>query len=334
MAHPPVVWSIELSEPLADAKIIAEAWDAAGLYQIGYFPGYRWAEWNGRFRDDVRRFVRGDPGLVGAVAARVAGSSDIYQASGHLPINSVNFITCHDGFTLADLVAYNAKHNEANGEENRDGINENLSWNCGVEGPSDDAAVEALRGRQVRNFAAILLLAQGVPMILSGDEVRRSQRGNNNAYCQDNEISWTDWRLLEKHGDLFRFWKLLIDFRKRHPAVHRSRFFDGKANDRGLPDISWHGCQLLRPGWDDPNARALALTLAGFGAEADIHAMLNMDAAGLDFEVPAVKGRQWHLAVDTARPSPGDILDPGRETPVAGDRVRVEGRSVVVLLSK
>ena len=334
MMHPPVVWSIELSETLSDAKIIAEAWDAAGLYQIGYFPGYRWAEWNGRFRDDVRRFVRGDPGLVGAVASRISGSSDIYQASGHLPINSVNFITCHDGFTLNDLVSYDAKHNEANGEDNRDGINENLSWNCGVEGPSEDAAVEALRKRQIRNFAAILLLAQGVPMILAGDEVRRTQGGNNNAYCQDNEISWTDWGLLEKHADLFRFWRLMIDFRKRHPAVHRSRFFDGKVNDRGLPDIAWHGCQLLRPGWDDPNARALACTLAGCGAEADIHAMFNMDPAGLDFEVPAVKGRQWHLAVDTARPSPADILDPGRETPLAGPRVRVEGRSVVVLLSK
>ena len=196
MAHPPVVWSIELSEALLDAKIIAEAWDAAGLYQIGYFPGYRWAEWNGRFRDDVRRFLRGDPGLVGAVASRLGGSSDIYQTSGHLPINSINFVTCHDGFTLNDLVSYNDKHNEANGEGNRDGINENLSWNCGAEGESNDPAVEALRSRQVRNFAAILLLAQGVPMILAGDEVRRTQRGNNNAYCQNNEITWHDWRAL------------------------------------------------------------------------------------------------------------------------------------------
>ena len=157
MAHPPVVWSIELSEALLDAKIIAEAWDAAGLYQIGYFPGYRWAEWNGRFRDDVRRFVRGDPGLVGAVASRLGGSADIYQTSGHLPINSINFVTCHDGFTLNDLVSYNGKHNEANGEDNRDGINDNLSWNCGAEGESNDPAVEALRSRQIRNFAAILL---------------------------------------------------------------------------------------------------------------------------------------------------------------------------------
>ena len=325
MAHPPVVWSIELSEALSDAKIIAEAWDAAGLYQIGYFPGYRWAEWNGRFRDDVRRFVRGDPGLVGAVASRLGGSSDIYQTSGHLPINSINFVTCHDGFTLNDLVSYNGKHNEANGEENRDGINDNLSWNCGAEGESNDPAVEALRSRQIRNFAAILLLARGVPMILAGDEIRRTQKGNNNAYCQNNEITWSDWRAVKDHTDLLRFWRLMIDFRKRHPAVHRARFFDGKVNERGLPDVSWHGCQLLHPGWNDPNARALAFTLAGFDTEADIHVILNMDSEGLDFELPVVKGRQWHLAVNTAEPSPKDIVDPGSERPIAGSRIRAEG---------
>jgi isoamylase len=193
-----VVWAIELSDVQADTKIIAEVWDAAGAYQIGYFPGYRWAEWNGRYRDDIRRFVKGDPGLVGAVASRIAGSADIYLSSGHLPINSINFITCHDGFTLNDLVSYNDKHNEANGEGNRDGVNDNLSWNCGIEGPTDDPEVEGLRRRQIKNFVAILLLSQGVPMICAGDEVRRSQRGNNNAYCQDNEISWFDWSLTEK----------------------------------------------------------------------------------------------------------------------------------------
>jgi glycogen operon protein len=334
MVHPPVIWSIELSESLLDTKIIAEAWDAAGLYQIGYFPGYRWAEWNGRFRDDIRRFVRGDPGWVAAVASRIAGSADIYQASGHLPINSINFVTCHDGFTLNDLVSYDAKHNEANGEDNHDGINDNLSWNCGVEGETDDAAVEALRSRQIRNFAAILLLAQGVPMVFAGDEIRRTQKGNNNAYCQDNEISWFDWRSLKKHSELFRFWKLMIDFRKCHPAIHRSRFFDGKVNDRGLPDVSWHGCQLLCPGWDDPNARALAFTLAGCGPEADINVILNMDAQGLDFEVPVVQARQWHLVVDTAQPSPQDIAEPGQERPIVGQRMHVQGRSVVVLLAR
>src|SRR5262249_11298420 len=208
------VGRMELSERWQDAKIIAEAWDAAGLYQIGYSPGYRWAEWNGRYRDDIRRFVKGDPGMIGAVAARLAGSADIYQSSGHLPINSINFVTCHDGFTLNDLVSYNEKHNQANGEDNRDGINENLSWNCGCEGATDDPTIEALRERQVKNFATILMLSRGVPMFVAGDEVRRTQKGNNNAYCQDNEISWFDWNLTEKNGSLLRFWKLLIAARK------------------------------------------------------------------------------------------------------------------------
>jgi glycogen operon protein len=187
MRYPPVLWHIEMDESLADTKIIAEAWDAAGLYQVGNFPGYRWAVWNGHYRDDMRRFVGGDPGMVGKVASRIAGSADIYQTAGHMPINSINFITCHDGFTLNDLVSYNNKHNEANGEYNLDGTNSNFSWNCGVEGETNDAAIEALRLRQIKNFVAILLLSQGVPMLLAGDEVRRTQRGNNNAYCQDNE---------------------------------------------------------------------------------------------------------------------------------------------------
>jgi len=227
LAYPPVVWSIELSEALLDTKIIAEAWDAAGLYQIGYFPGYRWAEWNGRYRDDIRRFVKGDPGIVGAVAARLGGSADIYQTTGHLPINSINFITCHDGFTLNDLVTYNDKHNEANGEGNRDGVNDNLSWNCGVEGPTDDPAIEALRERQIKNFATILMLSRGVPMIVAGDEVRRTQKGNNNAYCQDNEISWFDWRLTEKNRSLLRFWKLLIAARHNFRTGRPGRYFEG-----------------------------------------------------------------------------------------------------------
>jgi isoamylase len=334
MLHPPVVWAIELSETLLDTKVIAEAWDAAGLYQIGYFPGYRWAEWDGRFRDDVRRFVKGDPGLVGAVANRIAGSADIYQASGHLPINSLNFVTCHDGFTLNDLVSYNAKHNEANGEGNRDGSDDNMSWNCGVEGPTDDPAIEALRNRQVKNFAALLLLSQGVPMMLMGDEVRQTQRGNNNAYCQDNDISWFDWKLVKKHAGLFRFWKRMIDFRKRHPAVHRSRFFDGKTNERGLADLTWHGTRLGQPDWHDPGARVLAFTLAGFGGDADIHVMLNMYWEALEFQVPPVKGRKWQLAVDTAKASPLDIADPGQELPLTGNTIHVMGHSTVVLLSR
>jgi glycogen operon protein len=333
LAYPPVVWSIELSQVLLDSKIIAEAWDAAGLYQIGYFPGYRWAEWNGRYRDDIRRFVKGDPRMIGAVAARLGGSADIYQTTGHLPINSVNFITCHDGFTLNDLVTYNDKHNEANGEGNRDGINDNLSWNCGVEGPTDDSAIEALRERQIKNFVAILMLCRGVPMFVAGDEVRRTQKGNNNAYCQDNEISWFDWRLTEKNRSLLRFWKLLIAARHYFRAGRPGRYFQGEVNERGLPDVAWHGTQLNKPGWNDPNARCLAYTLGGFEGEPDLHAVLNMYWDALDFEVPIVPGRRWYRFVDTARPSPEDIVEVARQVPIEGDRVRVESRSVLVLLS-
>jgi glycogen operon protein len=337
LAYPPVVWSIELSDRLRDANIIAEAWDAAGLYQIGYFPGYRWAEWNGRYRDDIRRFVKGDPGMVGAVAARLGGSADIYQASGHLPINSVNFITCHDGFTLNDLVSYNDKHNDSNGEGNRDGINENLSWNCGCEGPTDDAAIEALRERQIKNFAVILMMSRGVPMFVAGDEVRRTQKGNNNAYCQDNEISWFDWRLTEKNRSLLRFWKLLIAARCDFHALRagrQGRFFEGEVNERGLPDISWHGTELNKPGWNDSNARCLALTLGGFDGGPDLHAAMNMYWDALDFELPVIKGRRWYRFIDTARPSPDDIVETARQAPIEGARVRVEGRSVLLLFSR
>ena len=333
-AHPPVVWQIELDDDLADTKVIAEAWDAAGLYQIGHFPGDRWSEWNGRFRDDVRRFIKGDPGVIGAVASRLAGSADLYQAQGEAPINSINFVTCHDGFTLNDLVSYNDKHNEANGEFNRDGINENLSWNCGVEGETSDRAVEALRNRQVRNFATLLLLGRGVPMLTAGDEVRRTQGGNNNAYCQDNEVSWFDWRLVETNRGLLRFWKGMIAFRKRHGALHKRTFFSGAANERGLPDVSWHGVKLNLPGWDDPNARVLAYTLGGERGDPDLHVMLNMFWQPLDFQVPVVPGRQWTKAIDTAAPSPQDIAGPGTEPALAGQTCPVQARSVVVLVNR
>jgi isoamylase len=334
MVHPPVVWHIELSEALLDTKVIAEAWDAAGLYQIGYFPGERWAEWNGRYRDDIRRFVKGDPGLTGAVASRIAGSADIYQPHGQLPINSINFINCHDGFTLNDLVSYNSKHNWANGENNNDGANDNLSWNCGAEGPTNDPAIEALRERQIRNFAAILLLSQGVPMFVAGDEVRRSQGGNNNAYCQDNEISWFDWTLVEVHRDLLRFFRRMIDFRKRHPILHRPRFFTGAINARGLADIAWSGCRLGEPGWGDLGGRSLAFTMGGFDGDPDLHVMMNMHWEALPFELPMADGCTWHRAVDTALPSPGDVAEPGREPRIDGNEYVVSDRSVVVLVTR
>jgi glycogen operon protein len=335
MRYPPVLWHIELSEKLAETKIIAEAWDAAGLYQIGYFPGFRWAEWNGRYRDDVRRFVRGDSGIVGQVANRIAGSADLYEASGHLPLTSINFVTCHDGFTLNDLVSYNDKHNEANGEGNRDGINENLSWNCGVEGPTDDAAVNALRNQQIKNFATILMLSQGIPMVTAGDEIGRTQLGNNNAYCHDDELSWFDWQLAEANADLFRFFKHMIRFRRSHPSLHRVRFFRGDTNSRGLRDVAWHGCQLNSPGWNDPASRVLALTIGDIpGDGPDIHVMLNMDGAVLPFELPSVGERSWYRAVDTAQPSPTDIVEPGSEVLINGDHYLVAGRSAVVLISR
>ncbi|MBE9062271.1 glycogen debranching protein GlgX [cf. Phormidesmis sp. LEGE 11477] len=337
MSHPPIIWHIETSQVLADTKIIAEAWDAAGLYQIGYFPGYRWAEWNGRFRDDVRKFVKGDPGMVGAVAFRIAGSADLYQSRSHLPINSVNFITCHDGFTLNDLVSYNDKHNESNGEDNRDGITENLSWNCGREGDTDDLYVEALRRKQIKNFAVLLLISQGVPMIVAGDEVRRTQQGNNNAYCQDSEISWFDWSLVDRNADMLRFFKHMIAFRKCycHASLMRRTYFTGKVNERGLSDLSWHGLALYQPGWDDPNARALAFTLGGTESAEDIHVMMNMYWQDLDFELPAVEGRRWFKAVDTNEASPLDIVSPGQETAVSNDAsFTVKERSIVILVSR
>lgn len=336
LADPPVVWHIETAGILAETKIIAEAWDAAGLYQVGYFPGYRWAEWNGKFRDDIRGFVKGDPGLIGAVASRMAGSADIYQSTGHLPINSVNFVTCHDGFTLNDLVSYNDKHNEANGENNQDGINNNLSWNCGFEGPTEDLGVEKLRRKQIKNFASILFLSQGIPMIVAGDEVRRTQQGNNNAYCQDNEISWFDWELVKKNADMFRFFKMMIKFRMSYckDSFRRTHFFQGKINERGLADISWHGTQWFSPGWDDSNARALAFTIGGFEGASDVHVMMNMHWESQDFEIPELLGRSWYKAIDTAEDSPKDIVELGAETLVQGKNCLVQDRSIAVLISR
>jgi isoamylase len=334
MLYPSALWSIELSEALADTKIIAEAWDAAGLYQVGNFPGYRWAEWNGRYRDDIRRFVRGDPGLIGAVAARIAGSADLYQSSGHLPIDSINFITCHDGFTLNDLVSYNSKHNEANGEGNRDGNNENFSWNSGIEGETTNREIEELRQRQIENFITILLLSQGVPMLLAGDEIRRTQQGNNNAYCQDNEIGWFDWHLLEKNHHLFRFFQQTIAFRQRHPMLQRGRFFSAELNERGLADIAWHGCRLFSPGWLDAASHVLAFTLGGVSGDADIHVMLNMDRIDLDFEIPQISDRDWYGAIDTALPAPEDIVEPGTERLISTQIRLVKSHSIQVLISK
>jgi isoamylase len=331
LEHPPVIWQIELDDTLADTKVIAEAWDAAGLYQVGHFPGDRWAEWNGRYRDDVRRFVKGDPGLVGAIASRLGGSPDIYDNRGQTPDNSINFITVHDGFTMNDLVSYNRKHNEANGEGNRDGIDNNYSWNWGVEGETDDPATDALRTQLMKNLFTILLLSRGVPMMLGGDEIRRTQRGNNNAYNQDNVISWFDWTLATKYRGMLRFVQRMIAFRKAHPALSQPTFYTGAVNERGLPDIAWHGTILNSPGFNDPDARALACTIAGLAGRGDLHVMMNMFWEPLEFEVPA--HTEWRVAIDTRAESPGDIPESSTAVPLAGRHCGVQPRSIVVLRS-
>lgn len=323
LVEPPVVEQIAEDGVMADTKLIAEPWDAAGLYQVGRFPyGRRWSEWNGLYRDDVRRFWRGDPGMAGALATRLCGSADLYEASNRRPRHSVNFVTCHDGFTLWDLVSYNFKHNEANGESNWDGLDDNLSWNCGVEGETNDPEIAGLRRRQAKNFIATLLLSQGVPMLLAGDEFLRSQRGNNNAWCQDNEVSWVDWNLALQNADFLRFVREMIALRKRHPVLRRRDFFQG-AGPRGdrEPDIVWHG---VEPGWPDfsPHSRSLAFALNGSlttrEPDRDFYVACNAWREPLSFRIPrSPTGRSWRRAVDTALASPLDIveLDQGPRVP-------------------
>jgi len=332
LPDPPVLWGIELSRQLAKTKLIAEAWDAAGLYQVGSFPGYRWAEWNGIYRDTVRRFLRGDKGLVHELATRICGSSDLYQQQGRLPINSINFVTCHDGFTLYDLFSYNEKHNLANGENNRDGCNHNLSFNCGVEGDTEDTEILALRRKKAKNAFVILLVSQGVPMLLAGDELLQTQHGNNNGYCQDNELTWINWEMNDIKTEMLRFVQNMIALRKRHPSLMRRRFLTGKTLEvRNMPDISWHGTQLNKPLWQDHDARILAFTLAGLGEiEPDLHIVLNMSDQAVAIDLPVVAGRQWCLAVDTACPSPHDIIPPQDQQTINADNYSVKGQSVVV----
>ncbi|MBZ0158031.1 MAG: glycogen debranching protein GlgX [Alphaproteobacteria bacterium] len=336
MRHAPVLWNIEFSDILAHTRIIAEAWDAAGLYQVGDFPGFRWMEWNGRYRDTVKRFVRGDKGMLSQLANALSGSSDLYQAQGRLPINSINYVTCHDGFTLYDQVSYTRKYNEMNGEENRDGSDENLSWNCGAEGETSDPEILFLRRRQARNFMAILLLSQGIPMILAGDEVLRTQRGNNNCYCQNNEMSWFDWSLTERNHDMVRFVRQMIAFRKRHPCLMRIRFFTGRQREgRLFPDIAWHGIRLNEPHWGDPDAQVLSYTIGAVEEdEEDLHVMLNMTERPAAIQLPHLLGRKWHRAIDTGQPSPADIIEPYEQPPVRKFNYLVLPRSVVVLESR
>jgi isoamylase len=334
--HAPTPWRIEFSKVLVDTALIAEAWDAAGLYQVGDFPGFRWAEWNGRYRDAIRRFVRGDRGLIGEVASRVSGSSDLYEREGRVPGSSVNFVTCHDGFTLYDLVSYNGKHNEANGENNRDGSSDNLSSNCGAEGETNDPKILSLRTRQVKNVMAILLLSQGVPMILAGDEAMRTQQGNNNGYCQDNEPSWFDWTLTEKNREMLQFVTKMIAFRKRHPCLMRKHFLTGRKKE-GLPfpDVTWHGTRLNEPLWNNPGAQILAYTLGRQREEEeDLHIIFNMSDHRMEMPLPPLSGRAWHRAIDTGEPFTRDIFEPSELHRTKESSYPVYSHSVVVFESR
>jgi glycogen operon protein len=331
LPNPPVLWDIESDPALAGTKLIAEAWDAAGLYQVGSFVGDAWKEWNGRFRDDIRKFFRGEPGAVRRVADRILGSPEIYGYEQREAEQSVNFVTCHDGFTLNDLVSYNDKHNEANGEDNRDGANDNASWNCGMEGPTNNAAVEELRNRQVKNFLTVTMMSLGIPMILMGDEVRQSQGGNNNAYCQDNEISWLDWTRIDQHADVHRFLKLLIERRLLRDVEHeRQRISLTTLIDRAKK--AWHGVKLFQPDWGDgSHAVAFQAELKSEGLL--LHSVLNAYWEPLDFELPTLEGNNsWRRWIDTGLDSPNDIV-PWQEAPVVtGDSYRAQGRSVVILI--
>jgi glycogen operon protein len=332
IARPPIIWDIESDPVLAGTKMIAEAWDAAGLYQVGSFSGDSWHEWNGRFRDDARRFLKGDRGTVSNLASRLLGSPDIYGHREREPEQSINFVTCHDGFTLNDLVSYNQKHNEHNDEGNRDGMNDNLSWNCGTEGPVDDPQIEDLRLRQIKNFITLNMLAVGTPMLLMGDEVRRSQRGNNNAYCQDNERSWFDWNLLERHADLHRFVKMLVAFRARrdvmieNPGLSLNQFLE-----RG--QLEWHGVALHHPDWSE-DSHSIALTVSSLLGRFTIHAAINAYWEALIFELPHNGNgtrRHWRRWVDTALPSPEDIFA-WEEAPAVSEAVYVVAPRSIVLL--
>ena len=330
LEDPPTLWEIESDPVLAGTKIIAEAWDAAGLYQVGTFIGHRWAEWNGQFRDDVRRFVKGDPDTVTRLAARITGSPDLYRQPDREPNRSINFITSHDGFTLNDLVSYDEKHNQANREGNHDGIDVNYSWNCGVEGPTDDPAVEALRLRQIKNFHTILLISQGTPMLLMGDEVRRTQAGNNNAYVQDNETSWFDWDALEREAGLLRFVRGLIHFTQSRAVFRQERFWTAPQAD-GSTCVTWHGVHLWQPDWGH-ESHSLAFTLRQPESGDHLHVMLNAYWEALTFELPPLPdGKHWRRIVDTARASPEDLSTPDAAPAVEGEQCRVEARSAVVL---
>ena len=328
LADTPLLERIAEDPILRDAKLIAEAWDAACAYQVGWFSQRRWAEWNGQFRDDVRRFWRGDEGVVGRFASRLCGSSDLYHASGKGPECSINFVTCHDGFTLNDLVSYERKHNEANGERDRDGANENHSANYGVEGESNDPAIAAVRRRQIKNFLLTLGLSRGVPMLLGGDEFRRTQRGNNNPYCQDNETSWVDWSLRQRHDEIVRFARNVFALRRAHPVMRQEAFYTDE-------EIQWFDPGGKRPDWSDSSQKTLACLIRGQDGP-NLYLMFNAAPEPVPFTLPpSPRSEPWHLVADTAQPPPRDFCAPGEERALTNPTSYTVGsRSGVVLMAR
>ena len=338
LANPPLLESLANDPILASAKLIAEAWDAGGLYQVGSFPDYgRWGEWNGKYRDTIRRWVRGDGGIVRDVAQRVMGSPDLYST--RRPAASVNFITAHDGFSLYDLYSYNEKHNKSNGEDNRDGGNDNYSWNCGVEGQTDDPSVQRLRIQMMKNAVAILMVSQGTPLILMGDEMAHTKDGNNNTYCHDNLLNWLNWGRLRNHQDVFTFFQRMIAFRKAHPVLrHRAHLFQTDVVGTGYPDISWHGVHAWQPDWAD-YSRTLAFMLDGAhaleGTHADdmIYVAMNMHWEAHPFELPALSDRRrWHRFADTSLAPPNEIIVPKQEERLKDQAAYMLGARAVLIL--
>jgi glycogen operon protein len=332
LKNPPVLWEIESDPVLAGTKIIAEAWDAAGLYQVGSFIGDRWAEWNGKYRDHVRRFIKGDKNMVSKFASKLVASPDIYIDPSREPNRSIHFVCCHDGFTLNDLVTYNVKHNEGNLESNRDGSSDNISWNCGVEGETDDPYVNALRLRQIKNFLTLTFIAQGTPMLLMGDEVRRTQKGNNNAYCQDNEIGWFDWDLVQKNSELLTFARNIICFTQKL-QMFKIEDLLATPEDIDEPHITWHGIELNKPDWSK-NSHSLAFTLYHPVARETVHVMVNAFWDTLKFQIPALKEQKWYKVIDTSVEAPNDFCKPGGGQKLDRKVVKVKDRSIMLLMAK
>ncbi len=332
LQNPPVLWEIESDPVLAGTKIIAEAWDAAGLYQVGSFIGDRWAEWNGKYRDHVRGFIKGDSGMVSKFASKLVASPDVYIDPQREPNRSIHFVCCHDGFTLNDLVTYNLKHNENNKEQNRDGSNNHLSWNCGVEGETNDPYVNALRLRQIKNFLTLTFIAQGTPMLLMGDEVRRTQKGNNNAYCQDNEIGWFDWDLLKENADLLTFTKSLICFTQKL-EIFKIDYLLATPEDIDEPHITWHGVELNQPDWSK-NSHSIAFTLSHPQANETIFVMVNAYWEMLKFQLPELKNQKWYTVIDTSVKAPHDFCKPGTGKEVNRKVVKVKDRSIMLLMAR